>query len=64
MRTFESPHPWLEEGVAQFMASVWTEHQDGRETAITQMDNMRGALSLAEPADPGSRRGAAAGDGA
>jgi hypothetical protein len=49
---FRSPHPWLEEGVAQFMASVWTEHQDGREAAITQMDNQRGALSLAEPADP------------
>jgi hypothetical protein len=49
---FASPHPWLEEGVAQFMASVWTEHQQGRETAITQMDNQRGALSLAEPADP------------
>jgi hypothetical protein len=49
---FESERPWLEEGAAQFMASVWTEHQDGREAAITQMDNMRGALSLAEPADP------------
>jgi hypothetical protein len=49
---FESARPWLEEGAAQFMASVWTEHQDGREVAITQMDNMRGALSLAEPADP------------
>ena len=48
---FQSPRPWLEEGAAQFMASVWTEHQDGREAAITQMDNMRGALSLAEPAD-------------
>jgi hypothetical protein len=49
---FQSPHPWLEEGVAQFMGSLWTEHQDGRDAAITQMDNMRGALSLAEPADP------------
>jgi len=49
---FPSPRPWLEEGVAQFMASVWTEHQQGREAAITQMDNQRGALSLAEPADP------------
>jgi hypothetical protein len=49
---FQSPHPWLEKGVAQFMGSLWTEHQDGREAAITQMDNMRGALSLAEPADP------------
>ena len=49
---FQSPHPWLEEGAAQFMASVWTEHEAGRGTAITQMDNQRGALSLAEPGDP------------
>lgn len=49
---FVSPRPWLEEGVAQFMASLWTEHQDGREAAIAQMDNQRGALSLAETADP------------
>ena len=49
---FPSLRPWLEEGVAQFMASVWTEHQQGREAAITQMDNQRGALSLAEPGDP------------
>ncbi len=49
---FQSPRPWLEEGAAQFMASVWTEHEGGRGTAITQMDNQRGALSLAEPGDP------------
>jgi hypothetical protein len=49
---FQSPRPWLEEGMAQFMASVWTEHQDGRDTAIAQMDNQRGALTLAETADP------------
>lgn len=54
---FESPQPWLQEGVAQFMASVWTEHQQGRETAITQLDNLRGALSLAEPAEPDRDRG-------
>jgi hypothetical protein len=49
---FASERPWLAEGVAQFMASVWTEHEDGREAAITQMDNQRGALSLAETGDP------------
>jgi hypothetical protein len=49
---FQSPRPWLEEGVAQLMASVWTERRDGRDTAIAQMDNRRGALSLAETADP------------
>ena len=49
---FVSPRPWLEEGVAQFMASLWLEHQDGRDVAIAQLDNQRGALSLAETADP------------
>ena len=49
---FQSPRPWLNEGVAQFMASLWTEHQQGREAAITQLDNLRGALSLAEVNDP------------
>lgn len=49
---FVSPRPWLSEGVAQFMASLWTEHQAGRDAAITQLDNLRGALSLAETADP------------
>ncbi len=49
---FQSPQPWLQEGVAQFMASVWTEHQQGREAAITQLDNLRGALSLGETSDP------------
>ena len=49
---FQSPRPWLNEGVAQFMASLWTEHQKGKETAITQLDNLRGALSLAEVGDP------------
>jgi hypothetical protein len=54
---FASPRPWLQEGVAQFMGSVWTEHQDGREAAITEMDNQRGALSLAETSDPDSDPG-------
>ena len=49
---FRSPRPWLEDGVAQFMGSVWMEHQQGRDAAITEMDNQRGALSLAETADP------------
>jgi hypothetical protein len=54
---FQSPRPWLEEGVAQFMESVWTEHQEGRDTAIAQMDNQRGALSLAEASDPDKDEG-------
>jgi hypothetical protein len=49
---FYSPRPWLDEGVAQFMGLLWTEHQQGREAALTVLDNQRGALSLAETADP------------
>ncbi len=49
---FRSPRPWLDEGVAQFMGMLWTEHQQGRELAITQMDNQRSALTLAETGDP------------
>lgn len=49
---FSSPRQWLEEGTAEFMGSLWREHQDGREAAITEMDNQRGALGLAETADP------------
>ncbi|HEV2274811.1 MAG TPA: hypothetical protein VGR96_11635 [Acidobacteriaceae bacterium] len=46
---FQSPYPWLEEGIASFMGTLWIERNLGREMAITQMDNSRGALSLVEP---------------
>ncbi len=49
---FRSQRPWLEEGVAQWMASLWTEHEEGRDAAVARLDNERGALSLAETADP------------
>ena len=35
------------------MGSLWLEQNHGREVAIQQLDNSRGALSLAEPSDPG-----------
>ena len=47
---FSSPYPWLNEGVASFMETLWVEQNSGREAAIAQLDNSRGALSLAEPA--------------
>jgi hypothetical protein len=46
---FRSPRPWLDEGVAQFMASVWTEQKLDRVTALAQLDDQRAALALAEP---------------
>jgi hypothetical protein len=48
---FHSPYAWLQEGVPSFLGSLWMEQKRGRDTAIQQLDNTRGALSLAEPAD-------------
>ena len=45
---FASPYPWLQEGVASFMASLWVEKSSGRDAAIQQLDNTRGALSLGD----------------
>ena len=51
---FRSPYAWLQEGVPSFMGSLWVEQNRGRDVAIQQMDNDRGALSLAEPGDAAS----------
>lgn len=54
---FISPRIWLDEGVAQFMTTLWTDHVAGRDTAIEQLDSRRAALALAEPATPGEGAG-------
>jgi hypothetical protein len=51
---FRSPYPWLQEGVASFMGSLWVEQNLGKDAAIQYLDNTRGALSLAEPGDAAS----------
>jgi hypothetical protein len=51
---FRSSYAWLQEGVPSFMGSLWLEQSHGRDVAIQQMDNTRGALSLAEPGDASS----------
>jgi len=51
---FRSSYAWLQEGVPSFMGSLWLEQNRGREIAIQQLDNTRGALSLAEPGDAAS----------
>ncbi len=48
---FRSPYAWLQEGVPSFLGSLWMEQKRGRDSAIQQLDNTRGALSLAEPAE-------------
>ena len=51
---FRSSYAWLQEGVPSFMGSLWLEQNRGRDIAIQQLDNTRGALSLAEPGDASS----------
>ena len=52
-----SPRPWLSEGVAHFMGTLWIEKQQGRERALATLDNARSALALAEPESPGESDG-------
>lgn len=52
--SFRSPYPWLEEGAAYFMVTLWVEQNHGREAALREMDDQRGALTLAEPGEPGT----------
>ena len=51
---FVSPRPWLNEGVAQFVSTLWTEQSSTRAAAIDQLNAQRGALALAEPPDDGT----------
>jgi hypothetical protein len=54
---FRSPRVWLDEGVAQFLGSLWVEQVDGRHTALEALAASRGALALAEPGTPGEANG-------
>jgi hypothetical protein len=54
---FRSPRVWLDEGVAQFLGSLWVEQVDGRHTALEALGGSRGALALAEPGTPGEANG-------
>lgn len=48
---FGSSHVWLDEGVAEFMSLLWLEQTQGRETAVTQLQERARTLALAEPAN-------------
>jgi hypothetical protein len=49
--------PWLNEGLANFIASLWLEKQHGRDAALKPLDAARPALALAEPESPGAGDG-------
>lgn len=53
----DSRRAWLSEGVARFMGTLWIEKQQGRQRALTALDNSREALALLEPESPGESDG-------
>jgi hypothetical protein len=53
----QSPPAWLDEGVANFMGTLWVEKQRGRGQALEALEASRPALALAEPASPGESVG-------
>jgi hypothetical protein len=46
---FRSSHPWIGEGLADFMGLLWTERSKGREAAVAAYQEQTGPLALAEP---------------
>jgi len=46
---FRSSHPWLSEGVAQFMSYLWLEKTSGREVALQQIQEQANTLAFVEP---------------
>jgi aminopeptidase N len=53
----QSPRAWLNEGVANFISTLWLEKTSGRTKALESLESQRPALALAEPASPGTSPG-------
>ncbi len=53
----DSPRAWLNEGVADFMGTLWIEKNDGRAEALESLEASRTALAIAEPSSPGESAG-------
>lgn len=47
----QTGQPWMDEGLAQFFALLFTESRSGRETAVAQLNEMMKPVALGEP-DP------------
>lgn len=45
---FESPRPWIDEGLAHFLQVLWREKQEGRRTALAHLKAARAPLAQAE----------------
>jgi len=58
LRAGPAPLPmWLDEGVANFMGTLWIEKQQGRDKALEWLESGRRALAIVEPASPGESAG-------
>ena len=53
-----APSPyWLNEGTANFMGTLWDDHQHHRDQALGTLEAGRQALALEEPSSPGDGAG-------
>jgi len=53
-----APSPyWLNEGAANFMGTMWDDHEHRRARALATLEAGRGALAIAEPPSPGEAQG-------
>jgi hypothetical protein len=53
-----APNPyWLNEGTANFMGTLWDDHEHHRDQALATLEAGRPALALAEPPSPGEASG-------
>ncbi len=48
---------WLDEGTANFMGTLWDDHQHRRDLALSTLEEGRPALALQEPPSPGEGAG-------
>ena len=53
----QMPPPWLDEGVAYLIGTLWLEKKTGRTRALESLEAPRAALALAEPPSPGENPG-------
>ena len=51
-----SPY-WLDEGAANFMGTMWDDHERHRDRALATLEGGRSALALLEPPSPGEAQG-------
>ena len=49
---FRSSHPWLDQGIPQFLSLLWMEQGHGRDAALQMLQQDANALALAEPEIP------------